>query len=109
MSQSSASGSAVGYDLFKRLIILIVKITIFLVSVNNMVDMFYLGEYTCHTLLVSTILIHMMIWLNKHIYDVMLFLITSFLWIKLNMNLPKFLTVMAPVACVFLAAFPFLT
>jgi hypothetical protein len=34
----------------------------------------------------------MIIWLNKHMYDVMITLITSFLWNKLNMNLPRFLT-----------------
>jgi hypothetical protein len=34
----------------------------------------------------------MMFYLNKHIYDITIILIKSFLWIKLNMNLPKFLT-----------------
>jgi hypothetical protein len=34
----------------------------------------------------------MIIWLNKHMYDVMIILIMSFLWIKLNVNLSKFLT-----------------
>jgi hypothetical protein len=45
-----------------------------------------------NTLLVNTVLIWMMFYLNKHIYDIMIILIKSFLWIKLNMNLPKFLT-----------------
>jgi hypothetical protein len=45
-----------------------------------------------NTLLVNTILICMMFYLNKHIYDILIILIKLFLWIKLNMNLPKFLT-----------------
>ena len=31
-------------------------------------------------------------YLDKHIYDIMAFLLMSILWNKLNMNLPKFLT-----------------
>jgi hypothetical protein len=43
--------------------------------------------------LFSTMIFFMMIiWLNKHMYDVMITLVTSFLWIKLNVNLPRFLT-----------------
>ena len=34
----------------------------------------------------------MMYYLDKHIYDIMLFLLASILWNKLNMNLPNFLT-----------------
>ena len=30
---------------------------------------------------------------DKRIYDIMIFLLTSILWIKSNMNLPKFLTI----------------
>jgi hypothetical protein len=54
--------------------------------------MFCLNNIIRNTLLVNTILICMMFYLNKHIYDIMIILIKSFLWIKLNMNLPKFLT-----------------
>jgi hypothetical protein len=58
-----------------------------------MIDMFYLRDNICHVLLVSTMIFFMMIiWLNKHMYDVMITLITLFLWIKLNVNLPRFLT-----------------
>jgi asparagine N-glycosylation enzyme membrane subunit Stt3 len=67
---------------------------ILLASVNNMIDMFYLRDNTCHVLLVSTMIFFMMIiWLNKYMYDIMIILVTSFLWIKLNVYLPKFLTV----------------
>jgi hypothetical protein len=66
---------------------------ILLVCVNSMIDIFYLRDNICHVLLVSTIIFFMMIiWLIKHMYDVMITLVTSFLWIKLNMNLPRCLT-----------------
>jgi len=85
MSFSGASGSAAGYAN------LIVKIAIFVASVNSMIDMFY------HALLISTSFILMMTLMmysfDKHIYDIMHFLLALFLWNKLNMNLPKFLTV----------------
>jgi hypothetical protein len=94
MSITGASGSAAGYNLIKHLVNFFVKIMIWLVSVNSMIDMFYLRDNTCHILLVSTMIFFMMIiWLNKHMYDVMIILVTSFLWIKLNVNLPKFLTI----------------
>ena len=93
---SGAFGSAAGYDFVKRLASFIVKITIFLVSVNSMIDMFYLSNITCHILLVCTKIIFLMMlvlyYLDKHIYDIMAFLLTSILWNKLNMNLPNFLT-----------------
>jgi hypothetical protein len=52
--------------------------------------MFCLNNIMRNILLVNTILICMMFYLNKHIYDIMIILIKSFLWIKLNMNLPNF-------------------
>ena len=62
-----------------------------------MIDMFYLSNITCHILLVCTKIIFLMMlvlyYLDKHIYDIMAFLLTSILWNKLNMNLPKFLTI----------------
>jgi len=61
-----------------------------------MIDMFYLSNITCHILLVCTKIIFLMMlvlyYLDKHIYDIMAFLLTSILWNKLNMNWPKFLT-----------------
>jgi hypothetical protein len=58
-----------------------------------MIDIFYLRDNTCHVLLINTMIFFMMIiWLNKHMYDVMIILIMPFLWIKLNVNLSKFLT-----------------
>ena len=86
MSLSGASGSAAGYAN------LIVKIAIFVASVNSMIDMFY------HALLISTSFILMMTLMmysfDKHIYDIMFmhFLLASYLWNKLNMNLLRFLT-----------------
>ena len=86
MSLSGVSGSAVGYANF---------IAIFVISV---IDMFYLRDSTCHALLVSTSFILMMTlmmnFFDKHIYDIMFmhFLLASYLWNKLNVNLPNFLT-----------------
>ena len=89
MSLSGASGSAAGYAN------LIVKIAIFVASVNSMIDMLYLRNSTCHALLFNTSFILMMTLImysfDKHIYYIMHFLLASFLWNKLNMNLPKFL------------------
>jgi hypothetical protein len=98
MAFPGASGSAAGYDFAKQLVIFILNISIFLISVNSMVDMFYLCNTTCHILLVCTEIIFFMMMmikycLIKHIYDIMSFLLTSLLWINLNMNLPKFLTI----------------
>ena len=91
MSLSGASGSAAGYAN------LIVKIAIFVVSLNSMINMCYLRNFTYHTLLFSTRFIFMITLMvypfDKRIYDIMFFLLTSILWIKSNMNLPKFLTI----------------
>jgi hypothetical protein len=93
MSITGAFGSAAGYNLVKRLVNFFVKIMILVISVNSMIDMFYLRDNTCHVLLISTMIFFMIIiWLNKHMYNVMIILVTSFLWIKLNVNLSKFLT-----------------
>jgi hypothetical protein len=88
MSLLGVFGSAAGYNL----VLSIVSFMTLLVSVNRMTTMFFLNKIMGNTLLVNTILICMMFYLNKHIYDIMIVLIKSFLWIKLNMNLPKFLT-----------------
>ena len=70
-------------------------IAIFVISV---IDMLYLRDFTCHALLVSTSFIFMMSLMmnlfDKHIYDIifMYFLLASYLWNKLNMKLPRFLT-----------------
>ena len=92
MSLSGASGTAAGYA------DLILKIAIFVISVNSIIDMLYLRNSTCHALLVSTSFMFMktlmMYSFDKHIYDIifMYFLLASYLWNKLNMNLPRFLT-----------------
>jgi len=90
MSLSGASGSAAGYANF------IVKIAILVASVNSRIDMLYLRNFTCHALLSSIRFIFMMTLMlylfDKRIYDIMFFLLASFLWIKSNMILPKFLT-----------------
>jgi hypothetical protein len=79
MSITGAFGSAAGYNLVKRLVNFFVKIMILLISVNNMIDIFYLRDNTCHVLLINTLIFFMMIiWLNKHMYDVMIILIMSF-------------------------------
>ena len=80
MSLSGTSGSAVGYAN------LIIKVAIFVISVNSMIDMFYLRNFTCHMM---TLMLYLF---DKRIYDIMFFLLASFLWIKSNMILPKFLT-----------------
>ena len=88
MSLSGASGSAAGYAN------LILKVAIFVISVNTVIDMLYLRDSTCHALLVSTSFIFMMTLMmnsfDKHIYDIMFiyFLFASFLWNKLNLKLP---------------------
>jgi hypothetical protein len=72
MSITGASGSAARYNLIKHLVNYFVKIMILLVCVNNMIDMFYLRDNICHVSLVSTMIFFMMIiWLTKHMYDVM--------------------------------------
>jgi len=75
MSLSGASGSAAGYAN------LIVKIAIFVASI--MIDMLYLRNPTYHALLFSTRFIFMMTLMlyscDKHIYDIMQFLLASFL------------------------------
>ena len=90
MSLSGAFGSAAGYTN------LIVKIAIFVASISSMIDMLYLRNSTYHALLFSTRFIFMMTLMlysfDKHIYDIIQFLLASFLWIKSNMILPKFLT-----------------
>ena len=79
MSLSGASGSAAGYAN------LVLKVAIFVISVNTMIDMLYLRVFTCHTLLVSTSFIFMMTLMmnsfDKHIYDIMFmhFLFASYL------------------------------
>ena len=93
MSLSDASGSATRYAN------LILKVAIFVISVNTVIDMLYLRVFTCYTLLVSTSFIFMMTLMmnsfDKHIYDIMImhFLFASYLWNKLNMKLPRFLTI----------------
>jgi glycerol-3-phosphate acyltransferase PlsY len=82
MSLSGVFGSAAGYNL-------VLSIVLFMI----LLVMFCLNKIMRNTLLANTILICIMFYLNKHIYDIMIILIKSFLWIKLNMNLPKFLTV----------------
>jgi hypothetical protein len=85
ISITGASGSAAGYNLVKHLVNFFVKIMILLVSVNSMIDMFYLRDNTYHVLLVSTIIFFMMIrWLNKHMYDVMIILVVSFYGLNLT-------------------------
>jgi hypothetical protein len=80
MSITGVSGLAVGYNLVKRLVNFFVKIMILLICVNSMIYMFYLRDNICHVLLVSTMIFFMIIiWLNKHMYDVMITLVTSFL------------------------------
>jgi hypothetical protein len=76
---TGASGLAAGYNLVKRLVNYFVKIMILLVCINSMINMFYLRDNFCHVLLVSTMIFFMMIiWLNKHMYDVMITLVTLF-------------------------------
>ena len=93
MSLLGASGSAAGYAN------LILKVSIFVISVNTVIDMLYLRVFTCHALLVSTSFMFMMTlmmnFFDKHIYDIlfMFFLLASFLWNNLNMKMPRFLTV----------------
>ena len=93
MSLSGASGSAAGYA------DLILKISNFVSSVYSMFNVFLLRNITCHVLLFGTgiffMMMLMMYYLDKHIYDIMLIFLASFLWNKLNMNLPRFLTVLA--------------
>jgi len=90
MSLSGASGSAAGYA------DLILKIAMFVSSVYNMINVFLLRNITCHILLFGAKIFFMMMlmtyYLDKHIYDIMQFLLASILWNKLNMNLPNFLT-----------------
>jgi len=92
MSLSGASGSAAGYA------DLILKINHFVSSVYSMFNVFLLRNITCHVLLFGTgiffMMMLMMYYLDKHIYDIMLIFLASFLWNKLNMNLPRFLTVL---------------
>jgi hypothetical protein len=88
MSLSGVSGSAAGYNL----VLSIASFMILLVNVNRITTMFCLNKIMRNILLVNTILICMMFYPNKHIYDIMIILIKSFLWIKLNMNLSNFLT-----------------
>jgi len=88
-----ASSSAAGYNHFTRLVNYMIFVTILLVSVNYMMVMIYSDNNMYHVSLVSTILISMVIFhLNKHIYDIMSILFISLLQIKLNLNLPIFLT-----------------
>ena len=93
MSLSGAFGFAAGYAN------LILKITIFVISINTVIDILYLRVFTCHALLVSTSFMFMMTLMmnsfDKHIYDIMImhFLFASYLWNKLNMKLPRFLTI----------------
>jgi hypothetical protein len=90
MSLSGASGSTAGYA------DLILKIAMFVSSVYSMINMFLLRNITCHVLLFGAKIFFMMMlmtyYLDKHIYDIMQFLLASILWNKLNMNLPNFLT-----------------
>jgi len=85
-------GSAAGYA------DLILKINHFVSSVYSMFNVFLLRNITCHVLLFGTgiffMMMLMMYYLDKHIYDIMLIFLASFLWNKLNMNLPRFLTVL---------------
>ena len=88
-----ASGSTARYNHFTRLVNYMISITILLVSVNYMMVMIYSDNNMYHVSLVSTILISMVIFhLNKHIYDIISILFISLLRIKLNLNLPIFLT-----------------
>ena len=61
-----------------------------------MFNVFLLRNITYHVLLFGTgiffMMMLMMYYLDKHIYDIMLIFLASFLWNKLNMNLPRFLT-----------------
>jgi len=90
MSLSGASGSVAGYA------DLILKIVNFVSSVYSMFNVFLLRNITCHVLIFGTgiffMMMLMMYYLDKHIYDIMLFLLASILWNNLNMNLPNFLT-----------------
>ena len=92
MSLSDASGSTAGYAN------LILKVAIFVISVNSMIDMLYFRDSTCHALLVSTSFIFVMTlmvnFFDKHIYDIIImhFKFASYLWNKLNMKLPRYLT-----------------
>ena len=76
---SGASGTAAGYADF------ILKVAIFVISVNSVIDMFYLRDSTCHALLVSTSFIFIMTLMinsfDKYIYDIMFmhFLLASYL------------------------------
>ena len=77
MSLSGASGSAAGYA------DLILKIAIFVSSVYSMINVFLLRNITYHVLLFSARIFFMMMlmtyYLDKHIYDIMLFLLASIL------------------------------
>ena len=92
MSFSGASGIATGYA------ILILKVAIFATSVNTVIDMLYLRDSKYHVLMGSTSFLFMMTLMmnsfDKHIYGItfMHFLFASFLWNKLNLKLPRFLT-----------------
>ena len=74
MSLSGASGFAAGYADS------ILKIAIFVSSVYSMINVFLLRNITYHVLLFSArIFFMMMYYLDKHIYDIMLFLLASIL------------------------------
>jgi hypothetical protein len=75
MSLSGASGSAAGYNLINHLVLSIVSVMTLLVSVNRMIIIFCSDNIMRNTLLVNTILICMMFYLNKHMYDIMIILI----------------------------------
>ena len=91
MSLSGASGSAAGYA------DLILKINNFVSCVCSMFNVFLLINITCHVFLFGTgiffMMMLMMYYLDKHIYDIVLIFLESFLWNKLNMNLPTYLTI----------------
>jgi len=77
MSLSGASGFAAGYADS------ILKIAIFVSSVYSMINVFLLRNITYHVLLFSARIFFMMMlmtyYLDKHIYDIMLFLLASIL------------------------------
>ena len=79
MSLLGAFDSATGYAN------LMLKVANFVISVNTVIDMFYLRVFTCLVLLVSTGFIFMMTLMmnsfDKHIYDIMImyFLFASYL------------------------------
>jgi len=86
MSLASASGSAVGYEIFKHPLILLIKILP--VSVVWTTIMLYLYNKMHDIILFIAIIISMIISLNKHIFDI---LCKSYFWNKLNMILPVFI------------------